>query len=518
MLGRQWQIGEFRGEDAGTPIAVQISGRSQSFTAWRPGPAAAANGPAKLDPDKPLEAEVEREGTSSSKLGMRQKAEAGSLLVSALADAGVDLRAALLKACPLQVDVPPPSNPAPAGWDVDPLWRVIARSTPDGLAAAMSLESGTADWLAGASSAATDAAANWLMWFRNQVAPDESTSAWVSDQLEYQFALRAGSGDQQLLFEAPSHDGGPVDWYSFDYAPAGRINLDGDAPSLIEKFSSTVLATPLRYAGMPADRLWQFEEGSVNFGQINVQIHDPARLCFIEFASIFGNDWFSVPLDLPSGSFNEFDEVSYTTTFGDRFIVPMADDSKRSGHFRMFGVSIAGQAEQAKPGLFVPPPGRRSQTGRALEEIMFVRDESANMAWAIEKKVQGRSGDPRNRADEQSNVRPLSALQAGAELRYTLETTVPSNWIPLVPVPVNGDGGFKLRKGTMTDSDQSMSEILSSTPFDLHEEEVLREGLRVSRVPILARTATGRTVRWVARESGVGRGEAASRLAFDGTT
>lgn len=527
LLGRQWQFGEFRGEDAGTPIAVHIASTSQRLTAWRPGPATAGAPARALDPEHPLEAEVEREATPPAGPGLRQRAEAGALLLAMLADAGLDARAALLAACPLPIDAAAPTDPPPSGFAADPLWRVVARASPDGLTAAQQLEAGAPAWLGGAPEAATTAAQAWLDWFRAQVAPlDAPSPSWVAERLEYRFAVRAGSGDSQHVFEAPAHDGGPIDWYGFDHDPAGRLALQAEPETaretaretVGETASTTVLATPLRYAGMPADRLWQFEDGTVNFGRIDVQIHDPARLCFIEFASIFGNDWFSVPLDLPAGSFSRFEEVAYTTTFGERFVVRPADDSGRSGHFRMFGVSRVDQPDAVLPGLLVPPPGRASLHGRALEEIMFLRDESANMAWAIEKQVSARAGDPRNRGDERPPPAQRPQPQAGAELVYELETTVPENWIPLVPVPTDGNGGFKLRKGTMTDRDASVGEILRATPFDLQEEEVPREGVRVRRVPALARTGTGRSLRWVAREVSVGQGEGASRLAFDSAT
>src|SRR5262249_59695604 len=42
------------------------------------------------------------------------------------------------------------------------------------------------------------------------------------------------------------------------------------------------ISTPLRYAGMPSDRYWEFEDGQVNFGKIEAQPHDLARLCLAE--------------------------------------------------------------------------------------------------------------------------------------------------------------------------------------------------------------------------------------------
>jgi hypothetical protein len=100
-------------------------------------------------------------------------------------------------------------------------------------------------------------------------------------------------------------------------------------------------------------------------------------------------------------------------------------------------------------------------------------------------------------------------------LRYLLATGVPRHWIPLVPIPTTGRGGFMLRKGTMTAEDESRGQLLKPTPFNLHEEEIPREGVMVQRVPALIRTADGRYLRWIARRVRVGRGEGSSGLAFD---
>ena len=45
---------------------------------------------------------------------------------------------------------------------------------------------------------------------------------------------------------------------------------------------------------------------------------------------IYGNDWFVAPVDVDSGSFIDLIELAYTTTFGERFIVPPADDEGRN--------------------------------------------------------------------------------------------------------------------------------------------------------------------------------------------
>jgi hypothetical protein len=505
-LVRQWQFAEFRGEDAGTPLGVEVKSASQRVTAWQPGDPA-ANAPARLlSEHEPLDPSIEREPPTA--LGLRPRAEAGSLLIAALAETGFDARQALVESCRLAV---------PAG--APRLFRTLARTTPDAQLAAGQLEAGAPAWLAGAPAQAVAAAQDWLAWYRRSVSPlaADAAESWISERIEYRFSIRTGSGDTQRVLTAPVHEGGAIDWYSFDYVPNQRLEVNAAADADGNNAPPPplkMMASPLRYAGMPSDRLWQFEDGAVNLGQLEVQRYDLARLCFVEFAMIYGSDWFVAPMDVKAGSFVQITELAYTTTFGDRFVVPPADDGARTGRFRLFEMTTAGSEETLR-GLFIAPTARGTLEGRPLEEVLFLRDESANMAWGVETTVQGESGDPRSRRDEQQPEIPIVPRNAAAELQYFLATTVPRHWIPLVPVRTDGNGGFILRKGRMGEIDDSRGQLLHPTPLNLKEEEVPREGVRVRRIPALARAADGRYLRWIARRVSVGRGEGSSGLAFD---
>ena len=509
LIGRQWQFAEFRGEDAGTPLGVEVATSSQRVRAWQPGDPA-SDAPARaLVPNELLDPAIEREPAAGPP-GLRARAEAGALLVAVLAENGIDARAGLLAGCPLPI----------SAEGLPRLFRTIALSSPDGEASAIALEDGNPPWLVGAPNEAVAAAQKWLAWYRTNVSPQSSepTESWIPERLEYRFSIRAGEGDAQRVFTAPVHEGGTIDWYSFDHLPGRRLDLPNDIEQPAENTRRlSMMASPLRFTGMPSDRLWQFEDGAVNLGQLEVQGYDLARLCFVEFAMIYGNDWFVAPLDVDSGSFINVTEIAYTTTFGDRFLVPPADDRGRTGRFRLFEISEAGSAETLR-GLCLPPTARATLEGRPLEEVLFLRDEMANMAWAVEATVQGPSGDPRRRRDERQPAPEHFSPQPPAELQYRLATTVPRYWIPLVPIPTDGRGGFILRKGTMTERDESRGRLLDPTPFNFQEEEVAREGVRVRRVASLARAEDGRYLRWIARRVSVGRGEGSSGLAFDSAT
>jgi hypothetical protein len=51
--------------------------------------------------------------------------------------------------------------------------------------------------------------------------------------------------------------------------------------------------------------------------------------------------------------------------------------------------------------------------------------------------------------------------------------------------------------------------------YVVFEEEVPREGVRISRVPALCRSVDGRTHVWTNRRRTIGRGEQSSGLSFD---
>jgi hypothetical protein len=504
LLGRQWQFGEFQGEDAGTPVAVQLAATARRMTAFAPEDGRARS----ISESDVIEPEVEAEPFAGATL--REKAEAGSLLAAMLADSGAKVRAKLAAECPL--DVPAdggPSAPVPA------MWRLLSRSGIDGSKAAAQIEDGShlSSWSNGLDATAKIAVSDWLAWFRANVEPlTANGDCWQQARLEYGFLVRTGAGANQRPLRATAHDGGPVDWYSFDSDQA-QISIDSEtAVDVAETLAATVHATRLRYAGMPATRFWRFEDGQVNFGMVEVQPHDINRIAFLDFATVHADDWLVAPLDVPRGALIEMDRVTYRTTFNEAFDVGQGNTGPED--FELFTLNN-GSATPLRA-LLVPPGGRYAVEGTPIEEVVFARDETANMVWAIEKRVEGPTGDPRERSLEPPLDDSFQTI-ADADLTYRLERSVPSWWIPMVPVPKKGNrGGFHLRKGSFNEEDASRGKILRPTPLDMYEEEVPREGIIVRRVPSLMRDNQGHLRRWIARRTSVARGEANSALSWDG--
>lgn len=280
-----------------------------------------------------------------------------------------------------------------------------------------------------------------------------------------------------------------------------------------------LLASPLRYAGMPAERLWEMEDAQVNVGVIEAEPWDLTRLLVAEFALTCGNDWLVVPVDVPFGSLTTLESVIYTTTFGEHFVVRPTAQVSPDGHWRMY--AIAGLQGSAVDGLLVPPGAVAVQDGPAIEEALFLRDEMANMAWAVERAVQGPSGAARDRSRERGDVSVFGRGSVDtAQLDYQLQSGVPARWIPYLPRSA-AYRSIDLVQGRMTRPDGTRIAPLGRTlgrsdVATLKDAEVPREGVLVRRQFSVTRRTDGSYVCWTTRRVGVGRGEGASQLAFDG--
>jgi hypothetical protein len=368
-----------------------------------------------------------------------------------------------------------------------------------------------APWVASLSDAALAVMSSWRTWLVG--AP--SGGAWSTERLEYRFALRFGGtdGTPASYFRATQFGSAQVRWSDLEWVPdASPPALEGAPSGEPVATTATMLATPLRYPGMPADRYWQLEDGRVDLNAIEAQPTDLARLCLAEFAMTSGDDWLGVPVDGLLGAANQIQSVELVDNYGET----ITSQPLRDPGFRMYGVSSARGA--TFPGIVLPPVAESVITGEALEEVLFLRDEMANMAWAIEQTVLAPSGVPRTRGAERApDPDPWPEHLSPQERVYRLQTAVPAHWIPLVAVSLSR-GSVSLRKGALLRDDEPVlpaGVTLAPTPLTFPGEELPREGVALRAVPVLARRADGTYVRWTAYRVRTGRGEASSRLAWD---
>lgn len=531
MLGRQWQVGELAGEDVGTPITVELAGTATQLQAFAPGDWTTPDPPSwrALPTDAPLEAMTEAE-PGDGVPGRRGAAMAGSALCCALHDAGFAAAAAVVVArCPL----PPPDPTVDSGFVGVAL--LLAGRGADGALVAAELEAavGLPGWFAEAVPAASRVeaealATNWLAWYRREVAPPAGgDSSWVGERLEHRFRVSDGG----VVLAAPEHTGDEVGWWTFDLGPAGLSDLDLD---LVDprQLRQRVLATPLRFPGMPSSRFWEMEDAQIDLGAVGADPHDLARLLVIECALVFGGDWLVVPFDVPAGSVVRTTVVTYGTTFGETLVahLPTPPAPDVINPWRMYDVTEA-DGVKTLGALVVPPTAPGRLEGPALEDVAFLRDEMANLVWAVEHVIEGVSGDPvpvppgrgmPTDAGSDDGPSPEAALD------YVLVTDVPDSWVPYLPHTA-GYARVDLVRGSIrrfgvddppagTPQRPRGSLLRGADLATVAMAEVPRTGVRVTRVPVVARTADGTYRAWVARRVRVGRGEGRSSLGFDQTS
>jgi hypothetical protein len=269
---------------------------------------------------------------------------------------------------------------------------------------------------------------------------------------------------------------------------------------------------------MPSSRWWEFEDARVWFGGIETEAGDLARMLLVEFATVYGNDWFVLPVELEVGALSQVEALVVVDTFGQATLVRPTDVARAGTGptpWRMF------RTTGAAPGfLVVPPVVAHSLEGTSLEEVVFVRDETANMAWAIERRITGPAGNPVDRYERwRERLAGVPAPVESELMSYRLATEVPDHWIPLVPRSV-GLRAIRLDRGSVVSPDGAtfppQGRLLEpDRPLSLFEEEVPRSGLAVTRAWQLARRPDGTSVAWIGRRKRPGRGEGSSGLAFD---
>ena len=163
------------------------------------------------------------------------------------------------------------------------------------------------------------------------------------------------------------------------------------------------------------------EDGKTDFGSLDVTASDVAKLLIAEFLLLYSNDWCLVPLELPIGSFSRILGLLVTDVFGDQFLVGPAD-ANSDGEWPPFSTfRLAGDMTDQK-GLFLAPSLASTMEAPAMERVEFLRDEMANMVWAIEQYAPSKLGEPVS-LDRSAPPPQAGEVTEGVTARYRLGTT-----------------------------------------------------------------------------------------------
>jgi hypothetical protein len=209
----------------------------------------------------------------------------------------------------------------------------------------------------------------------------------------------------------------------------------------------------------------------------------------------------------------------------------------------MFTLSVAGSGPQeAERSLLLAPAVPKVQEGAPVEEVLLVRDEMANMVWGVERVIALPDGSSKPGSEAATETaafyarrpsgQPAPELEPVAPVRYEIMSSVPENWIPFVPVHVEGSSReTQLQRGAMpriVEGDAEIVKIRPRTlllrtgldgaqpaPYLLHEEEVPRAGVLVTQAWQRTRWRDGSVHVWLGARKLPGRGEHSSGLRFD---
>ena len=342
-------------------------------------------------------------------------------------------------------------------------------------------------------------------------ASNGNSPAWSAEALLYNFAVET---DAHRL-QASDYFGKGLDWFHFDLAGA---SVPQTPPATTDR---RVVPAALQFRGMPHPRWWRFEDGDADFERPDDPEPNILAALLPEFVIIDSNNWYLVPLKQTAGTVREMVSVKIVDGFG---VVTEIGSSDRGG-WQMFSLAAASGAASADGTgslLFVPNVALDVLDNDELEELVLLRDEDANLVWAVERRYVGADGEPVLNGDRAATPPEASPPPGDARPRYRFRDEVPQHWIPYVPrmvrPPNGGDAASAetyLRRGrtdeTATLQNPQHHTRLVAESWRLREEEIPRSGLRVRRLRRFARGSDGIGVPWVGRSR-----EASPRLPTPG--
>ena len=326
FLGRQWQMGEHQGEDASSPVTVELAPQVTPI-----GPATGQDGhdPATI----PAQAILESEPGDWWTIGRRVRI---GRAVAAQAQAhGITLPAQLTLA-----DLPVP-------------YDGLGGTGPDGRLL----------WLQRGALGLDES------WFGTPGPPPaEPVDHWDPAELSYSADLPAG--DTTLTISR--HDGGDLDWFHADAVAPPTPSPAGDPIQLIPG--------RLHYPSAPLPRWWQIEDAQVSIGGEAPDRAALATLVLVDLIVNHSNDWFTFSLPARAGQIVTLAGATVIDSFGDRW--PLSAPADWSLH------ATTGLDHGS---IVLWNTARTPLTGPVVDDVVIGIDEDANLVWAVEQVVAGRT-------------------------------------------------------------------------------------------------------------------------------
>ncbi|WP_028926213.1 hypothetical protein [Pseudonocardia acaciae] len=545
LLTRQWQLGEFRGSDGGSPVTVTYSVDAVAPTRFRPD----GGQPEPVPSDRPLEDLAERRALpfdfDTDRISFDLRLAIGRRWMKMLFPNLLlrVIRGQYVTRFPIAL--PNPDSDADRARVAHPeVWaamQAMAGRRMDGYLLYRQIKRGghAADGInvpLGQTNALNALGDRLVKWFDGLIHQPTGVAAWDPGRLEHEFSVATAAPGGERVLTARQYPGGTLDWHAFSVDPAAApIGGTTPPPAPIHR---TVFPAPIRFSGMPLPRWWALEDGRTNFAAVTPDSTDLARLIFLEFALVYSNDWYQVPCDLPVGTLATIAALTVTDVFGQsQLITPVGTgDAKDRQNWSMFTLdTVDAPTALPNPGLFLPPSIPHAAEGTTLEEVTLIRDENANMVWGVELTARTATGDSRRASELAAETvahrlrrhPPTTPPDPRAPVAYQAINVTPENWIPFIPAHKPDDTrAVRLQRATMlsilggTDFVRPRTALLregvdAGDPYYINEEEVPRTGTTLTVSYNRTRWTNGEIAVWLSTRRTTGRGETSSGLTFD---
>ncbi len=443
FLARQWQMSEFKAEDAGSPIKTSLMTTNTRITRYHcPGMQSPF---VEIPEESPLETVVEQEPVvfNDDTVRWRFRIQAGQQFARELRNRFTpDSAEGILRLF---------RNPDAAGIKPSVLDDTCLDSrsrefllpvvglTPvddecralDGSELLSMEDQRVSEILAGSDFTthlevlqAIKSVKSWAERLYSQPS-DVNGVTWQPERIEYEFSVSApevadGERGQKVLVSR-EYDGSDLDWFDFSLHPSREHTLGDPAPvndyedSLPESTQDPVesIPTALTFYGCPNHRWWRFEDAKTDFGALTLDKVDLGKLLVMEFAMVHSNDWFVIPYEMDIGALSRVDSLSVTNVFGEtKNILPAKAVGMGIGWnvWDIFSISVESDksAREINPCsslhtddfIFIPPSLGGKDESFPIEEVRFLRDEVANMVWGVEFTIRNKLGEPTSGYEE----------------------------------------------------------------------------------------------------------------------
>jgi hypothetical protein len=494
---RQWQFGEFKGEDCGSAISARVH-----YQATKPSHfiADSGNDMQPIDENFHFPSRVQR---LTVRLNIQQKAHLGLHFLN-------QLRALLTTdANPLTL-VPPAvisafigqytfqlnsweeNEPDTEGWE-EQTARLKAHADkeyirtvnlyknkiPDGQKVYQAIidNSPEFDLLFGGLEMASildlkQKYKNWVEDLYPTLNNETTDGNWNDTSMDYAFQMAYPGMNAELnsteavIFGNKHYADAQPDWHSADYlaksdAPQHQV---ADINDYIRQESFCVIPNAAKFEGMPAKRWWEMENAKINLGNLDSDMSEVVKQIIAEFTLVYSNDWLSIPFRRKEMEIAKVNGILVKDVFGEYTFVRNSlmetlnttdfsahDDIPENYEWNLFHHSL-----EFNPSHLTTPDGignsmtnsflmgsaRAVVTGDPLEKIEFIRDEMDNRVWAVESVVASKvsGGKPGiNHSSEikqylESRIGNIPELESDAAMQYSIGNSIEEHYIPFIPV------------------------------------------------------------------------------------